>query len=243
MSHRRRIGILMASLVAVGVVATGCSAVSKVKQDVHTVEANKATVDSFTQNLQSSKDTPFEATYTTTGSSPATVVYAVDPASGGLAFHETQTGSSASNVQVIVNSSGEYVCHQSGSGGAWSCQKLGQAEAATENQVFDIYTPSHWISFLKGVSLVAGLAGDTVTSSTMSLNGFDMSCVDLVARGVSGTSTICSTSQGILGYVKVASNSTSFQITNYSSSPASSLFELPPGATVTTLPTTTTTTA
>ena len=35
---------------------------------------------------------PFEATYTTTGSSPATVVYAVDPSSGGLAFHETQTG-------------------------------------------------------------------------------------------------------------------------------------------------------
>jgi len=139
-----------------------------------------------------------------------------------------------------VNSSGEYTCNQSGAGGAWSCQKLGQADAASENKIFDIYTPSHWISFLKGVSLVAGLAGDKVTSSTMSLNGFAMNCVDLVARGVPGTSTICSTSQGILGYVKVASDSTSFQITNYSSSPASSLFQLPPGATVTTLTTPTT---
>ena len=81
---------------------------------------------------------------------------------------------------------------------------------------------------------MAGLAGDKVTSSTMSLNGFDMNCVDLVAHGVPGTSTICSTSQGILGYVKVASDSTSFQITNYSSSPSASLFQLPPGATVTT---------
>jgi len=38
----------------------------------------------------------------------------------------------------------------------------------------------------------------------------------------------------------VASDSTSFQITNYSSSPAASLFQLPPGATVTPLSTPTT---
>jgi hypothetical protein len=51
---------------------------------------------------------------------------------------------------------------------------------------------------------------------------------------VPGTSTICTTAQGILGYVKVASDSTSFEITAFSSSPPASLFELPPGATVTT---------
>ena len=234
MSHRSRIGILFASLVAVGALATGCSVVNKVKQTVHTMQDNRATIDSFTQNLQSAGNTPFEATYTTTGSAPVTVVYAVDPSNKGLAFHETQTGSSASNVQVIVNASGEYVCNQSGSAGAWSCQKLGQADAATENKIFDIYTPSHWTAFLKGVSLVAGLSDDKVTTSTMSLNGFDMHCVNLVVRGVQGTSTICSTSQGVLGYVKVASDSTSFQITNFSTSPSPSLFQLPPGATMTT---------
>ena len=111
---------------------------------------------------------------------------------------------------------------------------LGKTDAAAQNQIFDIYTPSHWISFLKGLSLLAGLAGDTVSSSTMNVNGFAMNCVDLVAHGVPGTSTICSTSQGILGYVKVASDSTSFQITNYSASPSASLFQLPAGATVTT---------
>ena len=46
---------------------------------------------------------------------------------------------------------------------AWSCQKLGRPMPPTENKIFDVYTPSHWISFLKGVSLVAGLAGDKVT--------------------------------------------------------------------------------
>jgi hypothetical protein len=233
-SDRGRIGFLMAVLVAAGTLATGCSVVNKVKQDVHTVESNKSTVDSFTQNLQSNKDTPFEATYMTTGSAPATIVYAVDPSAGGLAFHETQTGSSASNLQIIVNSSGEYVCNQSGAAGTWSCQKLGTADAASENRIFDLYTPSHWVSFLKGVSLVAGLSGDKVTTSTKSLNGFDMNCIDLVAKGVAGTSTICSTSQGILGYVSVASDSTSFEITDFSSSPSPSLFQLPPGATITT---------
>ncbi len=240
MSHPIRTGILVAIFAAVAVVSTGCSALHKVQQTVHNVEGNKATIDSFTQNLRSNQNTSFEATYTTTGSAPATIVYAVDPSSGGLAFHETQTGANPSNLQVIVNSSGEYACNQSGSGGTWSCQKLGKADAASQNQIFDIYTPSHWINFLKGVSLVAGLAGDKVSSSTMSLNGFDMNCVDLVAHGVPGTSTICSTSQGILGYVKVASDSTSFQITNYSSSPSPSLFQLPPGATVSTVTTPTT---
>ncbi len=93
----------------------------------------------------------------TSGGAPATVVYAVDPASGGLAFHETQTGANASNVQLIVNPSGDYSCTQSGSG-AWSCQKLGSADAAAQQQIFDLYTPSHWISFLKG-DLVGGRTG------------------------------------------------------------------------------------
>jgi hypothetical protein len=239
MAERGRIGLVVLALVGVGTLAASCSAVGKIKQAVHTVEGNKATIDSFSQNLQPT-NAAFEATYVTTGGSPSTIVYAVDPSSGGLAFHDTQTGSNPSNVQVIVNASGEYLCNQSGSAGAWTCQKLSKADAATQNKIFDIYTPSHWISFLKGVSLVAGLAGDKVTTSTKSLNGFDMQCVDLVAKGVAGTSTICSTSQGILGYVSVASDSTSFQITNYSSSPAPSLFQLPPGATVTTLTTPTT---
>jgi hypothetical protein len=111
---------------------------------------------------------------------------------------------------------------------------LGATSAAAENQIFDLYTPNHWISFLKDFSLAAGIAGDKVTSSTMTVNGFAMQCVDFVTPGVTGTSTICTTAQGILGYVKVASDATSFEITNYSASPPASLFQLPPGAKVTT---------
>ncbi|HXN60266.1 MAG TPA: hypothetical protein VN886_07400 [Acidimicrobiales bacterium] len=240
-----RTGLLMAALMAIGIVGTGCSAISKVKQTVHNVEGNRATIDSFTQKINAGQNVPFQATYTTTGSSPATIVYAVNPSTNELAFHLTMTGQSASSTQFIVNSSGNYLCTQSSSGSSWSCNKLDKASAADEQNVVDFYTPSHWVNFLKGVSLVAGLAGDKVGSSTMSISGFNnMSCVDLVAKGVAGTSTICTTQQNILGYVKVAQDSTSFQITNYSGSPSASLFQLPPGATVTTvtLPTTTTTT-
>jgi hypothetical protein len=44
-----------------------------------------------------------------------------------------------------------------------------------------------------------------------------------------------------LGYVRVASNSTSFELKSYSTSPPASLFALPAGAKVTTvtIPTTT----
>jgi hypothetical protein len=54
-----------------------------------------------------------------------------------------------------------------------------------------------------------------------------------VTAGVTGTSKICTTSQGILGYVKVASDANSFEIKSYSTSPPASLFRLPRGATVT----------
>ena len=231
------------AIVVVMVAAFGfsaCSAIRKVRDAVRDVRGNQATIDSFSTKLQSGTATPFEATYVTTGSAPATIVYAVQPPEG-LAFDDTPTGGSGDTtpVHIVVNSSGEFACSQSRSGNQWTCEKLGTADAATENKIFDFYTPAHWINFLKEFSLVAGLAGDKVSSSTMTVNGFAMNCVDLVAPGVTGTSTICSTAQGILGYVNVASDSVSFEIEKYSTSPPSSLFALPPGATITPIPTTT----
>lgn len=226
---------------------TGCSVVKAATKAIHAVEGNKATIDAFTGKIQSGEGATFEATYVTTGSSPATIVYAVEPPEG-LAFVETPSGATngAGPLDIVANSSGEYSCSQpsasgSGSSSAWSCEKLGKADAATENQIFDFYTPAHWVSFLKDFALAAGIAGDKVTSSNMTVNGFSMQCVDFQASGVPGTSTICTTPQGILGYVKVASDSTSFEMKSYSVSPPASLFELPAGATITTAPTGTTT--
>jgi hypothetical protein len=240
--RRAAVPAAVATLAACGLSA--CSAIAKVSDAVHDIRGNDATIDSFNTKLQSAAATPFEATYVTTGSAPATIVYAVQPPTG-LAFDDTPSGGTGDTtpVHIVVNSSGEFLCSRpsvSGttSGAQWTCQKLGTADAATENKIFDFYTPSHWVSFLREFALAAGLAGDNVSSSTMTVNGFPMTCVDLVASSVAGASTICTTAQGILGYVNVASDPVSFEIEKFSTSPASSLFALPPGATITTTPTT-----
>jgi outer membrane murein-binding lipoprotein Lpp len=239
-------GVALVALATSGLLLTGCSVVRAVNKVAHDVEGNKATIDAFTNKMSSGNSTPFEAIYMTTGSAPATIVYAVLPPKG-LAFTDTPsgptstTGGEINSFRIVVNSLGEYACTPpTSSSGSWQCEKLSGANATAENKIFDFYTPSHWKAFLSDFALAAGFAGDKVSSSSMSVNGFSMSCVDLVAPGQPGTSRICTTSQGILGYVKVAGDSTSFELRSYSSSPQSSLFQLPPGAKISVPPTTTT---
>jgi hypothetical protein len=229
-------------LAVVGAMALGgCSAINDAKNAVHDVEGNKSTIDAFTNKVQNGAPSAFAVTYKTTGSSPATIVYAVQPPNS-LSFSDTPSGSSSPTADLIVNPTGSYSCTPPSSGGSssWSCQKLDASSAQVQSQLVDLYTPAHWVSFLKDFSLAAGIAGDRVSTSTMAVNGFSLQCVDFVAPGVSGTSTICTTPQNVLGYVRVASSSTSFEITNYSSSPAASLFQIPAGAVITSEQTSTT---
>ncbi len=227
-------GRIAGSVLAVGaavLLSAGCGVASRMSTSVRNARANTATIDEFARDLDRDQTVPFEATYTATGSSPATIVYAVDPSTNNVAFRTTTSGSNGTTVWAFVSTTGTYLCNQSSAGAVWSCSKR-VSGAADVRKLADIYTPSHWIDFLQRFTAVAGLTGDTVTSSTMSLNGFDMNCVDIVAKDLPGTSTICSTSQGILGYVMVAQLPTRFAITDYSS-PDPALFRLPPGATVT----------
>jgi hypothetical protein len=245
---RASAGLVAATLLVAGLGLGGCAAVKKADhavKDVHTIEhtvrGNRATIDSFTKGMQSSETATFEATYVTTGKSPTTVVYAVQPPKG-LAFTDTPSNGKADGVgrvDIVANATGEYLCTPpSGSQSATQCERASAVNAATENKVFAFYTPAHWVAFLKGFSLAAGFAGDKVSSSTKTLNGYSMQCVDFVAAGVKGTSTICTAAQGILGYVKVAQDNTSFELKSYSASPPASLFQLPAGAKVTTVSTT-----
>jgi hypothetical protein len=221
---------VMAAAVLVGGAATGCSVVNKINNIRHTVDKNRATIRAFTKDLQNSKAVPFQVTYVTTGANPTTVGYAVRPPKD-IAFTES-AGASSTATRLIGNSSGEYACSQASPGGLWTCNKLAKANAIAQNELFAIYTPSHWVGFLHLFAIGAGLAGDKVTTSTKTVNGFAMTCVDLFAKG-NGSSTICTTKQNILGYVKVAAQSTAFEIKAYTSSPPASAFRLPPGATVT----------
>ena len=218
---------------ALVVALAGCGVVTAVKKAVGSVQHNRAVISSFTSNLKSGPAS-FAATYSTSGGSPATIVYAARPPSD-VAFRERSTGASANSLDLIVNSSGEYTCYPPAAAraGHWACQRLGTASAATRNAIFGLYTPAHWAEYLRVFSLAAGLAGDKVTTSNLTLNGFRMSCIDFRAPGVPGTSRICTAAQGILGYVRVASSATSFELRSYTTSPPGSLFRLPAGAKVT----------
>src|ERR1022692_5027437 len=118
-TDRFDIGRLRTSGVIVVVLALGalgfnsCGIINKVKSTVHDIRGNKATIDAFDSKLQSGAATTFEATYVTTGSAPATIVYAVQPPKG-VAFDDTPTGGggTATPVHIVVNSSGEYACSQ-----------------------------------------------------------------------------------------------------------------------------------
>lgn len=222
--------LAVAALLMAGL--AGCGVVQKIDNVRHAVDTNRSAIKAFTQDLKSGAATSFSATYVTTGNSPTTVTYAAKPPAD-VAFMETAQGSGTADLDLVSNSSGEYSCTSASSSSGWSCQKLGKAEAIAQNQIVDFYTPSHWVAFLDTFSIAAGFAGDKVTTSSMTVNGFSMHCVDFKARGVKGMSTICSTAQNILGYVKVAGNATSFELKSYSSSPTASLFQLPAGAKIT----------
>lgn len=227
---RRWTWLAVAALLMAGL--TGCGIVAKINNVRHAVDSNRAAVKAFTQGLKSGEATAFSATYVTTGGSPTKITYAVQPPAD-VAFTETAQGSGTANLDLVSNSSGEFSCTSATASSGWSCQKLGKAEAVAQNQIVNFYTPSHWVAFLEAFSIAAGFAGDKVTMSSMTVNGFAMHCVDFSAKGVKGTSTICSTAQNILGYVKVAGDATSFELKSYSSSPAASLFQLPAGAKIT----------
>jgi hypothetical protein len=232
-SVRRHAAAALAGAVALSSLGlAGCGVVTAVQKIAHNAASAKGTVDDFAATLATGAAKPFAATYVTSGSSPATIEYAVQPPDG-LAFRNTAKGGGVT-LYLVANSTGEYSCTPPGSGSRprWVCQKLGKASATVQNKLLDFYTPAHWVAFLKGFALAAGLAGAKVTSSHLTVNGFALNCVDFRAPGVSGKSTICSTAQGILGYVKIAGESTSFQIKSYTNSPPAALFRLPHGAKV-----------
>jgi len=228
--------VAVAGIALVGALAgvlSGCSVVRSINNVRHAVGSNRTAIKTFTEGLKAGEVMAFSATYVTTGSSPTTIVYSVRPPHE-FSFLQTGTSSSSSKLDLVSNASGEYSCTAATSESGWTCMKLGRAQAIAQNDLVSLYTPSHWITFLETFSVAAGFAGDKVTNSTRTVNGVSMRCVDFSAKGVKGRSTICSTPQNILGYVKVAGNPTSFELKSYTTSPSASLFKLPPGAKITT---------
>ena len=199
-----------------------------------------AAISSLSSKISASDTKAYAVTYLTTGSPPVTTVYAASPPHD-FAFTTTLSGS---HIDVFASSAGEYGCNRASAPGSmgWTCLKLEGTAIDTYKAMYALYSGAYWIDFLKLYSVAAALHGVTISSSSITVNGFKLQCAVVVSGKAPNqtTSKVCVTSHGILGYVSVAAKAADFEIKSYSSSPAASLFQLPAGATVTTIPTSTT---
>jgi hypothetical protein len=227
---------MLAMVAVVALALSGCGVVKAIEHKAfNELTGRNKVLNTFTSKINTSPDASFEATYVTTGSSPATIIFAATPPNE-LLFQGLGSG------QLLQNSTGSYNCIPA-TGGGTSCTRLSTQLFNTQKAVYALYSGKYWIDFLRIYSTIAGLAGVKITASSMTVNGFALSCI-VVNGGTQnqGTSTWCETSAGILAYVQVQSKGTAFELKSYTANPPASLFALPAGATVITLPPETTTT-
>jgi hypothetical protein len=230
----RRTGLVAVVVVASVLGLTGCSKVINAIRTAHNVLHQGAAISALSKKLKTSDAKAYDVSYVTTGANPVTTEYAASPP------HDFAFGTTLSDkmLHVISNPTGEYACSKSLSvSSTWSCLKLQSADIETYKAMYALYSGAYWIDFLKLYSAAAALQGITIHSTSMSVNGFALSCVVITGSKTNPTnSKWCVTSQGVLGYVSVSAKSADFEIKSYSSSPAASLFQTPPGATITTIP-------
>jgi hypothetical protein len=229
---------LVAALMLSAACLTGCSAIKK-EVEKKILGKNYSSLTSFTSKVKA--PTSYEVTYVTTGRAPATIELAAAPPNS---FFFEAKQSNGSVTEIVESAKGEYFCSPpSSSSKNWSCTRFGGASATAYKAMFDVYTGDFWNKVITGYAFLAPAIGVKFKSTSMNINGFSMSCIDVEHTSSVPGGTFCVTSQGLLGYVKATNESTSFEIKSFTASPSSSLFQTPAGATITTLPTTPTTTS
>jgi hypothetical protein len=100
----------------------------------------------------------------------------------------------------------------------------------------NLFSPTIALSLLSEAksTAIARALGLKVSSSSATFAGQPSTCVSVSVRGKS--TKYCVTKQGILSYSGSSSSSSSFKLTKYAAKPPASLFAVPAGATITTLP-------
>ena len=166
--------------------------------------------------------TTFKAVYTTSGTGPSQTV-TIEQSPPKSVF-STSTGS------VINTGTASYFC--STSNGQATCYSAGTSNPLAS--LAALFSPASAITELKAAqaSAAAHAAGYDVTFSSASYGGQSATCANITTAGKNAK--YCVTKQGILAYA--GSDTGSFSLTGYSSSPPASDFALPSGATVVTIP-------
>ncbi|HXQ60554.1 MAG TPA: hypothetical protein VN799_10655 [Acidimicrobiales bacterium] len=180
-------------------------------------------IGALSAQVQAAEKTTFKAVYTTTGSgSNQTVTIEQSPPKSVFA-----ASSGGSDINTGTTS---YFC--STSNGQDTCYNAGASNPLAS--LAAIFSPATVITELKAAQTQAAAhaAGYDVSFSTQSFAGQSATCATFTASGMNVK--YCVTTQGVLAYA--GSNSGSFTLTSYSSSPPASDFAVPAGATVVTIP-------
>lgn len=188
---------------------------------------------SITSKLQASANTSYDATYTVSGGANATksIELASSPPDK-VVFIITD----ANGTKTELISAGQLSDSCTQSGATWNCVQYPQATFASLATALQIYRGGYWTQVLTRMQAAAAASGVTVTPSTMSAAGQQLACVTYTGGSVGAGGEVCVTSDGVLGYVHSATSNVTFQLSSYSTSPSPSVFGLPAGATITTVP-------
>jgi hypothetical protein len=213
---------------------------------------SNAQIQQLEKKLNNGKKATYSATYVSSDGSTITISQ-----QGGKSNFTASDGSS-----VINTGKKTYYCSKNTSGNSGSSgstgstgnsgnsgnsgsttttTKAGGLQCLTESGtgplagLVNLFSPALLLNVLNEdkVSAEAHALGIHVTTSTQKFAGQNATCLSATVRGKTGK--YCVTNQGLLAYIGGTGGST-FKMTKYSSSPSTSLFQLPAGATTVTIP-------
>lgn len=246
----RRTGAAATAVLIMSLVLAGCGigGIGKVINAVHALADAARSLRSLQSEIQKGEKASYEATYETIGSGgPSSVITFAQEPGGKYAFTGPGTGGSGA-TDVVGDGNNQYACSQSSGSAQWTCLQSAEAPGTSgygAAPFFD-FTGAFVYGLAEALEVEAAIEGFKVTNSTTSVNGIPLKCVSLRGKvnGQVGDYEWCVTANGILGLAKYAGGSagdgSSFEITKLNTSPASSIFEPPSGASITTLSTSTT---
>lgn len=184
----------------------------------------------ITNKLKTGETQPFDAKYTVSGTGQVSSIEVASQPPSSFAF--LVTSSSGAKEDLFGDASGGDACQGSpASANTWTCVSLPASGLGSYSAIVDIYTGKYWLNALNAIQAEA--AGKGVTVSTKTVGGQSAQCATF---GAASGGTVCVTNDGVLAYAKSNSSGDSFELTSLSSSPSASLFKLPPGASVQSIP-------
>lgn len=223
----------VASLAACGsssTATTGGSGITATTASDSSSAASK--LDTLAGNVKAAQTSTFQAVYSSTsGGSTSTITLA--QSSPKQMFGTTD--SSGSTTSLVNTGSTTYSC-TTASGASTTCTSIGGGLASSAlTGVMNVYNGRAALTVLKvwQSSIAAHLAGVSLTFSDEIIAGQSSTCAHWSQSG--DAATYCVTSTGVLAKVQ-SSGGHSFELTSYTTSPPASVFTVPQGATVVTLP-------